>query len=235
MSPVRSTATCARADGATLESRSPAVTDGVPPFSAIGRSMLGRAWAQTPKILGDFFRSVVGARLARPSLMGLAMLTQSGCLLGEAPEYQSRRQTPAVLLTDSAEPSLNRVIRGRVSEPHEFKVLYRSEDAGDRMAFILFKNFNTEDSTYLAANSAAPSSNLYPDEGEPTQAALTYNFRDTDVGCNSYTLLLTHASNLNVLEPQEPSDIAYVTWWAAVVNLNGEPADILVDDCGGGQ
>ncbi|MCB9584404.1 MAG: hypothetical protein H6718_03360 [Polyangiaceae bacterium] len=175
--------------------------------------------------------------MARPWLVSLAMLTQTGCLLGEAPEYQSRRQTPPVLLTSSADPSLNRVIRVQTSETIEFKVLYRSEDAGDPMTAILFRDFRADSDLPQIVNSTEfePSSNLYPDEGDPTQAVLSYNFRDSDKGCHSYTMMLSHSSNVNVFRPRDNGDVALVTWWAAVQDENGEPTDILVDECGASQ
>ncbi len=162
------------------------------------------------------------------------MLTQAGCLLGEAPEYQSRRQTPPVVLTTTADPSLNRVIPGRMDETQEFKVLYRSEDAGDSVTAILFRDFHADNTIpqILKNIEIAPSSNLYPDEGEPSQALIPYSFVNADLGCHSYTMMLTHSGNLNVASPRNEDDVALVTWWAKVVNQSGEPADVLVDQCG---
>ncbi|MCA9630220.1 MAG: hypothetical protein KC766_21265 [Myxococcales bacterium] len=165
------------------------------------------------------------------------MLTQAGCLLGEAPEYQSRRQTPPVLLSTRVEPKPERVIRVRTGEQVEFIVPYRSEDAGDTMTAFLYRNFQVgAKSDYLASINVPPSSNLYSDEGDPSQALITYSFANSDIGCNSYTMLLTHSSNIgtaqDALAPKDDDLVVLVTWWAAVVNQSGEPADLLVDECG---
>ncbi len=178
-----------------------------------------------------------GFRLARLWLVGMAMLTsQAGCLLGDPAEYQSRRQTPPVLLTTSADPPLTRIIRAKVNESVEFKVIYRSEDAGETMGAILIRNFRVDGAlpTRLNGKEYEPSSNLYPDEGEATQASTPYTFGQTDLGCNSYTMLLTHSSNLDVLGlPRTNDDVAFVTWWANVSDANSTPGDTSVDSCGG--
>ncbi|MGE0325411.1 MAG: hypothetical protein AB7K71_36100 [Polyangiaceae bacterium] len=165
------------------------------------------------------------------------MLTQTGCLLGETPEYQSRRQTPPLVVANGITPAPGRLIRARVSEKVEFTVNFRSEDAGETMSFLLWRNYQSDQAFYIDAGFVPPSSNLYEAEGDPTQALQTYTFGASDIGCNSYTLLLTHTGNLNGIKilPGTENDVASVTWWAVVEGLNGEPGDILVDDCGGVQ
>lgn len=168
-------------------------------------------------------------------MLTCALLTAS-CLLGEAPEYQSRRQTPPVILTAGAEPTLTRVIRARQTESIEFKLLYRSEDAGESVGAILIRNFRVDGAlpTRIAGNEYEPSSNLYPDEGEATQVAIPHTFGPADVGCNSYTLLLTHSSNLDVVGlPRSNDDVAFVTWWANVDDTS--PGSHIVESCGGEQ
>ncbi|MEZ4373633.1 MAG: hypothetical protein R3B07_22620 [Polyangiaceae bacterium] len=163
------------------------------------------------------------------------MLTQTGCLLGETPEYQSRRQTPPVILSEFTSPSPNRVLNGRVGETPTFTLKFRSEDAGERMSFSLIRNFQSEGVAVLGSSSTGPSSNLYKTEGDPTQVSLEYTFRASDVGCNSYTMLVTHKGNIDFLDIDDPEDVGSVTWWALVVGVNGESGDVLVGDCGGAQ
>ncbi len=161
-------------------------------------------------------------------------MAQPACLLGDPPEYQSRRQTPPVILTASAEPTPTRVIRARQSEFVEFRLLYRSEDAGEAMAAILIRNFRVDGAlpTRVAGSEYEPSSNLYPGEGDPTEVTIPHTFGAGDAGCNSYTLLLTHSSNLNVLGlPRNNDDVAFVTWWANVDDTS--PGSTTVESCGG--
>ena len=176
----------------------------------------------------------LGAHLARLSLLfGVIVLSafSSSCLLGDPPAYESEAQTTPVLLPAQAEPPLGTIITAEVGDTIEFRVPFRSQDAGEQLAAVLYREFQQDEQREaLVGTRVAAGSNLFTDETR--SANLSYTFTSLDEGCSSYTLLVTHQSNLFLSEvnPGTEEKLAFITWWA---NINdGPPPSNLVSECG---
>jgi hypothetical protein len=156
----------------------------------------------------------------------------SGCIVAEPPQYTDPVRTPPELNVYLATPPLTQVLSVYTPQGPSFTVPIRSEDAGEDLSAIYFRDYNSADQRLL--NIQSISASTY-NEINRTIASTRLPVGDQDKGCHTVTLVVAHASSFQAknklqLDPAKAeTDAAIITWW---VNFN-PPEDALnsLADC----
>ncbi len=133
-----------------------------------------------------------------------------GCLFPEPPEYQ-RNVTPPFLW--SPVPSTTKVLKINSHESQKFNVSVRSEDAqGDDLWGFLYLNYRTTGSQELQPGIAVLRASTLSEE---RMIDLTWEVpaRPTPGSCEALSLVVSHRSNFVGYLPENPEDVALMTWW----------------------
>jgi hypothetical protein len=159
--------------------------------------------------------------LARTSLFSVGMSSLlTGCLVAEPPNPSNPERTPPMIDFRNTFPLVTQITS--VSGFQDFSVGFRSEDRGDKIVGILYRNF-TLDGEKFEATTERPASTF-----DDTDRTITIRWnvpRPEDLaGCQQVTMLVTHRENVNFSTPPEvisPADVALAAWWLHV-NPNPE-------------
>jgi hypothetical protein len=158
----------------------------------------------------------------------LAALTSSGCIIADPPDVQLPKKTPPLL--SEAQPvvtSIVRVLFDTSATQLSFNVRVRSEDLGDQLVTQPFLNYNT-DRQVSAGLAIITDPSYFDDDSRTIDAKLSMAL--LDVGCEQFTLLVTHSDNLiRQSELIDPADVAIITWWLDVHTSSSMPATL--DSC----
>jgi hypothetical protein len=165
--------------------------------------------------------------LARPSQWFVLVSMATGCIIADPPPYTEPVQTPPRLDLVNADPPIDRVIVRNSGEIVQFSVPVASEDAGDELVALFFRDYEPEifnGVTEFINDVSVPPSTL-DDEDRPP---ITLPWRVDVSGCHSLTLIVTHRNNLRIFEPVDPRDQAKAVWWG---NFDATPGSqsTLVD------
>jgi hypothetical protein len=157
------------------------------------------------------------------------MLSLSGCIVADPPQYQEPRRTPAILDLSNALPSpfwLVIVDRKDNLEPDKvvFYVPFHSDDQGERVFFNLHVDYKGRDIPLAPQNPLPPATIDVDKRAISTEWTVDGSI---PAGCHQITLLVAHESsweyNTQQPKPEAPKeDIAIATWW---MNLDPERAD----------
>lgn len=165
------------------------------------------SWRNDGKVLG---RSLKVA-LARSWLCAvLPAMSIVGCLFPEPPEYH-RNVTPPFLW--SPVPSTTKVLKINSHESQKFNVSVRSEDAqGDDLWGFLYLNYRIAGSQELQPGIAVLRASTLSEE---RMIDLTWEVpaRPATGSCEPLSLVVSHRSNFVGYLPENPEDVALLTWW----------------------
>lgn len=157
--------------------------------------------------------------LARKSLfLAFAMLSFTGCIVADPPEYQEPRRTPPILDLNHAEPSPYWVVIVYKEENPTYDLVVnvplRSDDQGERVWFALYVDYKTKNIPLITNLFLEPST---LDDQRSISRQVTFDARVLP-GCHQLTLLVAHESSwdhnnqLPRLDAPE-GDVAIATWW----------------------
>ena len=169
-------------------------------------------------------------RLAWLSLLLLpALCSVSGCIVADPPSHE-RAGTPPMLDLNLALPLVTQITTVRSPDDLDFSVAVRSEDRGDGLAGLLFRDYQFEDDAYLGADFRT-----LPSTFDDLRRRVTVTWRripESLKGCHQVTLIVTHKSNVasnndGELTPVSRDDTALVAWWINVNPDEAHPEDLL--------
>jgi hypothetical protein len=168
------------------------------------------------------------ACLARRSLRSVSMalaLLAAGCIVADPPNSTDPAKTPPLLMLGEADPPVVQVrqLWTSATPPQvQINVPVRSEDAGDRLAALLFVDWNagsTDDARLAESVPVAPST--FDDTGR--MISVTWDYSEQPPGCRQLTLLVTHLANYDWFHQTyfNPADVAIATWFFNIDDLGG--------------
>jgi hypothetical protein len=168
-------------------------------------------------------------RLARLSLLALAVSTLPSCLVDDPPPYAAPKQTPPRLDTVKALPLMNQILVANKGESIPFLIPVESEDAGQKLSCLLFLDYTGSGGwDRLDGTPLAPATLDDP----PRTISLHWDVPNSIVaGCHRITLRVTHEPNLNVNDfpsVYDTHDLAEAYWWANV-GVDAASAGLLKD------
>ncbi|MBN1612507.1 MAG: hypothetical protein JW940_38105 [Polyangiaceae bacterium] len=173
--------------------------------------------------------------LARRSLaltsMVLALLA-GGCIVADPPDSSDPEKTPPLLLLSQANPPVYEVkdlVKSSVPAQVPINVPVRSEDAGDKLYALLYKNWNLggRRSDYIQASTVILAPSTFDDTGR--MISTVWDYQDASRGCTQLTLMVTHASNFDLaIGYINPADIAIASWF---FNIDDDGTNTL-SSCG---
>jgi hypothetical protein len=165
------------------------------------------SWSSGGKEPGHSLKSA----LARTWLCAvLPIMSSAGCLFPEPPEYQ-RSVTPPFLW--SPDPPTTKVLKVNSQESQKFNVSVRSEDApGDDLWGFLYLNYHITGSQELQPGIAVLRASTLSEE---RMIDMTWEVpaRSTVGTCEPLSLVVSHRSNFVGYLPENPDDVALLTWW----------------------
>jgi hypothetical protein len=162
------------------------------------------------------------SRLARLSLLGLAVPMLSACLVDDPPPYIQPKRTPPRLDYHQASPLLDQVIVAVTGDLLVFTIPVASEDAGEGLTVQFFLDSS------LADYQTFPPSTL-EDRSRVARFSIMVG-TGLKAGCHLFKLRVGHASTLpNGNGPSlDPTDLAEAYWWANL-NLPSDQAGMLTN------
>jgi len=183
-----------------------------------GYRATGLSWCR-----GGHDRAGVGeSSLARKSLLlGFAMLSLTGCLVADPPQYEEPRRTPPILDLNHAEPSPYWIVivEKKQGDDLTIKVPVRSDDQGERLLFAVHVDYKGKNTTL--SSSSLPPSTL---DAGPRNISRGVDLDErVTLGCHQLSLLVAHDSPWELgtgqpLPDAPPEDLAIATWWLNVVD-----------------
>jgi hypothetical protein len=160
------------------------------------------------------------------------MLSLTGCLIADPPQYEEPRRTPPFLDLDHAEPSpyWPVIVEKKPSVDLQLKVLVRSDDQGEQLWFGLHVDYKANSHIFLKSLPIAPSTLDQPPRVISVGVDIDERFSP---GCHQLTLLVAHHSSWDLDRgqpyPEAPDDdLAIATWWMNVdPNVADDPFSLL--------
>jgi hypothetical protein len=166
--------------------------------------------------------------LARTSLFSVGMGSLlAGCLVAEPPNPSNPERTPPMIDFRNTFPLVTQITTVRGLASQEFSVGVRSEDRGDPLFGLLFRNYSLEGEEYLKLN-RVPASTF---DDTDRKLTLQWTVREELRGCHQITMVVTHLGNIDFRDPPEPispADVALATWWLHVNPDPERPEDLGV-------
>ena len=159
--------------------------------------------------------------LARGALLPVVVTALTGCLDG-TPEYVVPTRAPPVIITSQVLPSTMGLQRIDDTQPPllPFDVPFRSEDAGEELAWFLVRDLNPAESRLNQVNiqnGTLPADPRPFDEQEERNFTFNWTWTVPDglVGCHTVTFILGHASATSTRRSshRDPARAPQVTWW----------------------
>jgi hypothetical protein len=172
------------------------------------------------------------SRVARLSLfLGLTALGGPGCLVTTSPDFQQPKQTVPVLSGLSLEPyavhqlKLNAGTNMYPIVPLSFYVVSEDLAGPSPLGFLLenFRGFGQGKNTKLGGGTIrVPLGHL---DSPPRRVDFPFQFDmdPTKSNCRSATLVMTHEfedPGADILKPVNPDDVASVTWWFSLGDVD---------------
>lgn len=170
--------------------------------------------------------------LARRSLfsVGIGSLL-AGCLVAEPPSPSNPERSLPMIDFRNTVPLVTQITSVRGPTPQAFSVGVRSEDRGDAVYGLLYRNYSLEGEEYLtfdfvpASTFADADRTLIVQWNVPERVILS--------GCQQITMVVTHESNVERLPsgergPRSPTQVALATWWLHVNPDPDRPDDLGV-------
>ncbi len=142
----------------------------------------------------------------------------AGCLVAEPPSPSNPEQTPPMI--NNTFPLVTQ-ITPVTGTSYEFSVGFRSEDRGDPVFGLLYRNSSLEGEEFLSLDFERPST--FADTTRRLAISYKVPSRAELSGCQQVTMVVTHSQNLTDDQPREPisrADVALASWW---VHVNPDP------------
>jgi hypothetical protein len=148
----------------------------------------------------------------------------AGCLVAEPPAPSNPERTPPMIDFRNTFPLVTQITP--VTGQYEFSVGFRSEDRGDPVFGLLFRDYSLEGEEYLNLDFERPST--FADTTRKLSIFWRVPSRSQLSGCHQVTMVVTHSENLTDTQPREPispADVALASWWVHVNPDLGRPDD----------
>jgi hypothetical protein len=173
--------------------------------------------------------AAAGARLARVRpVIGAGVL--SACLLpaclADAPTFGDPGQILPVFLSSRVDPPLGAIA---VTAPFSINVPFRSEDGGQPLVALMYKDLvpglpDRQEATLVAFGRVAPST--YDDDSR----FVALSWESNERGCHSMTFMLTYESNWRPQDvlPTNADLVVSLVWW---LNLGPQDNTVPISSC----
>jgi hypothetical protein len=161
------------------------------------------------------------------------MLSLSGCIVADPPQYEEPKRTPPILDLDHAEPSPYWIVVVEKKDGADLlvKVPLRSDDQGEKLWFAAHVDYKGND--VLLVSLPIPPSTL---DRPPREISASLDFDGRVMpGCHQLTLLVAHESSWDFVKgqplPEAPDDDLAVATWRMNVSPNPTDDPFTLENC----
>ncbi len=166
-------------------------------------------------------------------LLSVLCTTQNGCLVTEGIDFPEEENVAPLIFARQGSPSpITGPLRTEPGNELEFEVIVQDPNVTQNLEYRLLRNFDPNSSTQTVLRDV---SGTLPANGE-VERSLDFRVRSEQIGvpgsCTRLDLFVSGAFQGVSPEPEQPGDLARVTWLVAVLDNLAEPStNVLLTEC----